>query len=230
FTYRASDASLSSNLATVAISVAAVNDAPVAANDTYSVNEDTTLTVAAGTGLLANDTDIEGDALTAAVATGPAHGTLTLSPNGSFTYTPAANFNGSDSFTYRASDAALTSNLATVTISVAAVNDAPVAVNESYSVNGDVTLTVAAGAGVLGNDTDIDGDTLTAAVATGPAHRTLTFNPNGSFTYTPTANFNGSDSFTYRASDAALTSNLGTVTISVDAAAGDGLPVAANDN
>src|SRR5207247_1142649 len=143
--------------------------------------EDVTLTVAAGAGVLGNDTDIDGDTLTAALVTGPAHGTLTLNANGSFTYTPAANFNGSDSFTYRASDAALTSNLATVTVSVAAVNDAPASATRRSCDLEDATLTVAAGAGVLGNDTDIEGDTLTAAVATGPAHGTLTLNVNGSF-------------------------------------------------
>jgi VCBS repeat-containing protein len=100
------------------------NQAPVAAADTYNTPEDTTLTVAAP-GVLGNDSDPDGDTLSAVVASGPSHGSLTLNANGSFTYTPAANYNGPDSFTYRASDGNLTSNLATVTITVSAVNDPP---------------------------------------------------------------------------------------------------------
>ena len=92
------------------ITVTAVNDAPAAADDAYSTTEDTPLTVAAP-GVLANDTDPDGDPLTAVLVTGPSHGTLTLNANGSFTYTPAANYNGPDSFTYRASDG--TADLAT---------------------------------------------------------------------------------------------------------------------
>src|SRR4029079_12473014 len=125
------------------------------------------------------------------------HGTLTLNANGSFTYTPATNYNGPDSFTYKAKDPSnALSNTATVSLTVAAVNDAPVAVNDSYSTNEDTALTVAA-SGVLANDTDVDANPLTAAVVTGPSHGTLTLNANGSFTYTPAANYNGADSFTY---------------------------------
>ena len=80
-----------------------VNQAPVAFNDTYSTNEDTSLAVAAAQGVLANDT-VDGDTLSAVIVTLPAHGTLTLSADGSFTYMPAANFFGNDSFTYKAND------------------------------------------------------------------------------------------------------------------------------
>jgi VCBS repeat-containing protein len=164
--------------------------------------------------VLANDGDPDGDALTAAVGSGPSHGTLTLSANGSFTYTPAANFHGSDSFTYRASDGDLASDAATVAITVTSVNDAPTAGNDGYSTAEDTPLTVPS-PGVLANDVDPDGDALTAAVASGPAHGTVALNGNGSLTYTPAVNFNGSDSFTYRASDGTLTSGLATVAITV---------------
>jgi VCBS repeat-containing protein len=100
------------------------NQAPAAVGDAYSTAEDTARTVAAP-GVLGDDSDPDGDPLTAVLVAGPSHGTLTLNANGSFTYTPAANFNGSDSFTYRANDGTLTSNLATVTLTVTAVNDAP---------------------------------------------------------------------------------------------------------
>jgi VCBS repeat-containing protein len=94
--------------------------------DAYTTDEDTALNVTAQ-GVLANDTDMEGDALVAALAAGPSNGTLTLNTNGSFSYTPNADYNGTDSFTYVANDGAVDSNVATVSITVIAVNDAPVA-------------------------------------------------------------------------------------------------------
>ncbi len=225
FTYRANDGTANSNLATVTITVNAVNDAPAAAGDSYSINEDTPLSVAAA-GVLANDSDVEGNPLTAVLVSGPANGSLTLNANGSFSYTPNANFNGSDSFTYRANDGTTNSNLATVTITVNAVNDAPVAAGESYSTNEDTPLNVAA-AGVLANDSDVDGNPLSAVLVSGPANGSLTLNANGSFSYTPNANFNGTDSFTYRANDGTANSNLATVTITVNAV--NDAPVANND-
>jgi VCBS repeat-containing protein len=115
----------------------ATNQAPVATADTYGTAEDTPLPVNAP-GVLANDSDPDNDPLSAGLVSGPSHGTLTLNPDGSFVYTPATNHTGSDSFTYQASDGTLTSNLATVTITVSAANDAP-------------TVTVAAG-GTCGRD------------------------------------------------------------------------------
>jgi VCBS repeat-containing protein len=215
FSYRASDGGLESGLTTVAITVNAVNDAPTTVTDAYTTAEDTALTVAAP-GVLGNDGDLDGDTLSAAVESPPAHGTLTLNANGSFTYTPAANFNGSDSFSYRASDNTAASSPATVTITVSAVNDAPTAAADAYSTAEDTVLTANA-PGVLANDSDPDANALSAVLASGPSHGAITLNANGSFTYTPTTNYNGSDSFTYRAGDGALTSNLATVTISVSA-------------
>ena len=226
FTYRANDGSADSNVATVSITVNPVNDAPTAANDAYSTNEDTALNIFAASGVLANDTDPEGDPLTAALVDGPAHGTLTLNPNGSFTYTPAANYSGPDSFTYRANDGAAASNVATVSITVTPVNDAPTAANDAYSTNEDTPLTVAA-PGVLANDTDPDGDALSAVLVSGPSNGTLTLNANGSFTYTPAANYSGPDSFTYRANDGSASSNAATVSITVNPV--NDAPTAAND-
>ena len=96
-----------------------VNDAPVAVDDTYTTSEDTPLTVVAP-GVLGNDTDVEGDTLTAGLVSGPVHGTLTLYADGSFTYTPDAGWLGTDSFTYAASDGTANSNPATVTLTVTA--------------------------------------------------------------------------------------------------------------
>jgi VCBS repeat-containing protein len=106
----------------VTITVNTVNDAPVARGDSYTVNEDTTLTVATP-GVLANDSDVEGSTLTVQLGASPVHGTVTLNSNGSFTYRPAANFNGTDSFTYRAFDGSLWSPIVTVTIKVSPVDE-----------------------------------------------------------------------------------------------------------
>src|SRR5204863_4724 len=197
-TYKASDGQAQSGVATVTITVTPVNDAPVAANDdSYTTPEDTLLTVSAP-GVLANDSDVDGDALSAVLVSGPAHGTLTLNGDGSFSYTPALNYNGIDSFTYRASDGSLESADATVTITVTPVNDAPVAANDdSYTTPEDTQLTVRA-PGVLANDSDVDGNPLSAVLVSGPTHRTLTLSGDGSFSYTPALNYNGIDSFTYR--------------------------------
>ena len=144
-------------MATVSLTVNPVNDVPAASDDTYTVAEDNVLTVAAP-GVLANDTDVDGDSLTAVLVTAPTHGTLTFNANGSFTYTPHANYNGSDSFTYAASDGTASfSFIRTVTLTVTSVNDAPVAGNDSYTTAEDTPLTVAA-PGVLGNDTDVEGN------------------------------------------------------------------------
>src|SRR6266508_2532639 len=188
--------------------------APVAVNDSYTTNEDTALGVAA-LGILGNDTDVDGDALTASVVSTPANGTVTLNTlDGSFTYTPDANFNGTDSFTYQANDGTADSNVATVTLTVTPVNDAPVALDESYTIIEDTTFVVAAAA-ILANDTDVDGGALTVSLVSGPANGTVTLNPDGEFTYTPAANFNGTDSFTYKLNDGQADSNVATVTLTV---------------
>ena len=222
FTYQANDGTADSGVVTVTITVDAVNDAPVAADDSASVNEDAVLN---GSTVLTNDTDIDIEALTATLVTGPSHGTLVFNSDGSYTYAPTANFNGTDSFTYQAHDGTADSNVATVTIAVSAVNDAPVAVGDSASVNEDAVLN---GSTVLANDTDTDVDALTATLVTGPSHGTLVFNSDGSYTYTPTANFNGTDSFTYQANDGTADSNVATVTITVSAV--NDAPVAVDDS
>ncbi len=222
FTYTVKDSlgAVSANSATVTVNVLAEDDVPVATDDTYTTTEDTPLTVTLpSNGLLANDTDIEGDHLTAVLVDGPSHGSLLLNDDGTFTYTPDANFNGTDTFTYAAADPEDEWGYATVTINVTAVNDAPVAANDTYTTNEDTPLTVTLpGLGVLGNDTDVDGNSLTAQLVSGPtpAQGTLAFNSNGTFTFTPAANFNGVASFTYKVSDGVLTSNTATVTINVN--------------
>ena len=172
-----------------------VNLPPVAVADAYETNEDVALIIAAP-GVLENDSDPNGDAITAILVSEPEHGTLALAANGGFVYSPNADWNGTDTFTYKASDGTLESEDATVTITVNPVNDAPVAVDDAYTVAEDTLLSIAA-PGVLANDSDIDGDVLNATVRTNPSHGALTLNGDGSFTYMPNADWHGTDSFTY---------------------------------
>jgi large repetitive protein len=226
FTYRASDGALQSDVATVTITIVPTNDAPVAANDSYTVNEDTTLTVSAP-GVLANDSDVDGDALAAVLVSNPAHGSLALQSNGGFVYTPTNNYNGTDSFTYYATDGSLNSGIATVTITVNPTNDAPVAVNDFYTMNEDTVLNVSA-PGVLGNDSDVDGNALSAVILAQPTNGVVTLNANGSFVYRPNTNYNGIDAFTYRANDGSLTSGVAVVTITINPT--NDAPGAVDDN
>jgi VCBS repeat-containing protein len=139
--------------------VMGTNQAPTAAADAYTTAEDTVLTVNTP-GVLGNDSDPDGNTLSAVLGSGPSHGTLTLNANGSFTYTPAADYHGSDSFTYRTGDGSLTSNPVTVTLTVSATNDPP-------------TVAVAAG-GTCGTDDHSGTVKLTVAdVDSPPAGLTL---------------------------------------------------------
>jgi hypothetical protein len=186
---------------------------PIARDDFYTTTEGTPLSVPAP-GVLANDLDLRGLPLTAVLVSGPANGTLVFNPDGSFVYTPNAGFTGTDAFTYQASNGTSSSLVASVTITVNPANQDPVAVDDSYTTAVDTPLTVPA-PGVLANDSDPDGDSLTAQLVAGPSNGTLVLNPDGSFTYTPNAGFNGTDTFTYQASDGSALSNVATVTIQV---------------
>src|SRR5207302_683584 len=146
------------------------------------------------TGLLADATDVDGDSLTAILVSGPSHGSLTLNSDGSFTYTSAANYNGSDSFVYQVNDGTADSNLPTVTLSLLPVHRSPLSTPVPTRRSSDLALSVT---GLLADATDVDGDPLTAILVSGPSHGSLTLNSDGSFTYTPAANYNGSDSFVY---------------------------------
>src|SRR5204862_543282 len=195
-------------------------------DDSYTTAEDTTLTIAPP-GVLANDSDVDGDALSAVLVSPPSHGNLTLNTNGSFSYVPAANYNGPDSFTYKANDGQADSGAATVSITITSVNDAPVAVNDSYTTAEDTTLNVAA-PGVVANDSDVDGDSLSAILVSPPTHGSMTLNSSGSFSYVPAANYNGPDSFTYKANDGQADSGIATVSITITSA--NDAPLAVNDS
>jgi len=206
--------------ATVTINVLPVNDAPIAVDDSATTPEDTSVTI----NVLANDSDVEGSPLTV-TGVSPTSGTFVInSPN--ITYTPPTNFYGAVNFDYYVSDGVLVST-GHVTVTVTSVNDAPVANNDNYTTAQGTVLNVpgagqtqtfiapTSGIGVLTNDTDVEGDTLTALLVSTVSHGTLTLNANGSFTYTPAPDFSGADSFTYRASDGSDASGIATVTINV---------------
>jgi len=322
FTYTVSDGR-STVSATLVLQVQPINDGPVGVADSYTVAQHQTLTVLAAAGVLANDTDVDGPALSAQLLLGPTHGTVVLNATGAFVYTPGAGHAGTDTFLYKVSDgagghdfAAVTitvtafneapsftasnppasaedaglqtvagwatfdpghpgeaaqtatytvSNVSnpglftvlpsvapdgtltyqaapdafgtatfdvtvrdsggtanggsdtsapqTFTITITAVNDAPAALPDSYSVREDGTLTVPAATGVLANDTDIDDATLTATLLAGPAHGSVSLAADGSFVYTPAADWFGTDEFTYTVRDAANAEAVGTVTI-----------------
>ena len=188
---------------------------PVALGDSYSVSWNRTLQIAA-LGVLANDSDPNEDALTAVLVDGggPSHGTLTLNPDGSFSYTPTAGYVGTDTFAYQAFDGGLYSAIATVTIQV--LNQAPVAVSDSYTTPFQTRLVVGV-PGMLANDSDPNEDALTTVLVDGrgPSYGTLTLNADGSFSYTPAAGYVGTDTFAYQAFDGELYSAIATVTIVV---------------
>src|SRR5262249_12315191 len=165
-----SDAHGGTTTGTVNVNVAAVNDAPVAANDTVAATEDTPLVIAPAT-LLGNDSDVDGNALTILSVQGATHGTVGLS-NGNVVFTPAANYNGPASFTYTVNDGQGDTATATVNVNVAAVNDAPVAGNDSMAAAAGTPL-VLAPAALLVNDSDADGNTLTIASVQGATHSTV---------------------------------------------------------
>jgi hypothetical protein len=141
-----------------------------------------------------------------------------------YTYTSAANYNGTDSFTYLVDDGQGGTDVGTVyLVTIEPVNDPPVAANDSAVAVAGHTLTVAS-PGVLGNDSDVDGEALTAVLVSGPAHGSLVLYADGSYTYSPTAGYQGSDSFTYKANDGTVGSN--TVTVSLTVVEGDVLAAA----
>lgn len=305
FTYTVSDGNGGISTGTVTITIEAVNDPPVAVNDSYETNEDTQLIIDAP-GILWNDKDTDGDTITIVLESDVSSGSLILNEDGSFAYTPTADFAGTDSFTYQANDGSVNSNIVTVTITVIQVNDPPVidsysfsgsnptidegsaqeflvsasdpdsdaltytwvndgklvgddsegytyspgydeagqhsltvmisdgttstshtwvitvndqnrppkAVNDTYITDEDTILTTN-NPGVLDNDEDLDNDPLNAVLISCPSFGTVTLEGNGSFKYDTNKDFSGTDSFTYRANDGKVDSNIATVTITV---------------
>jgi VCBS repeat-containing protein len=201
------------------ITINPINDAPVALDDSILVNEGATITTVTNnaTTLTNNDTDVDNVSLTATIVTQPTNGSVTLNTNGTFSYTHNGSETTTDSFTYKAYDGVLNSNIATVSITVTPVNDAPVGNSDSISVNEGATVTVLSNSqtSVLHNDTDAENNTLTVSVVTAPTNGTVTLNSNGTFSYTHNGTETITDSFTYKVNDGLLDSNITTVNITV---------------
>ncbi|WP_240921769.1 tandem-95 repeat protein [Metapseudomonas otitidis] len=216
FTVTISDGNGGTTTSVVNVTVNPVNDAPLAPNSTASVDEDGTLTSRVPA------TDVDGDSLTYTLKTGTTQGTLTLNTNGEYTYVPGKDYNGNDSFVVTVSDGKGGVTDTVVNITVKPVNDAPTATPSSISTDEDTPVD----GRVTGND--IDGDTLTYSIANGngPQHGTVVMNADGTYTYQPAKDFNGSDTFTVTISDG----NGGTTTsvVSVTVKPVNDAPVAPN--
>ncbi|HVJ66287.1 MAG TPA: tandem-95 repeat protein [Bdellovibrionota bacterium] len=218
FTIKAYDGSLySSSAVQVQAVVSAVNDTPVANALSFSTNEDTTYTSNGTTRAHLSGSDTEGSSLSCAKDTDPSSGSVTVNTNCSFSYTPSANYNGSDSFTYTVNDGTISSSAVTVSITVSAVNDTPVADALSFSTNEDTTYASNGTTRAHLSGSDVEGPSLTCTKSSDPSHGSVTVNSNCSFSYTPTANYNGSDSFDFTVSDGSLSSSAAAVSITVSA-------------
>ncbi|WP_462179029.1 tandem-95 repeat protein [Pseudoalteromonas gelatinilytica] len=206
------DQSLISNIAVVKLTVNSVNDAPVANSDIAQLLEDTAHSI----NVLGNDLDVDGslDKSSLEVVTEPEHGSTQI-VDGMISYTPNANSNGEDSFSYRVKDdLGVWSNNANVFITVTAVNDAPLANNDVIQIDEDESVII----DVTGNDSDVDGsiDEDSVKIVTQPAFGNVINNVDGTVSYTPVSNYVGFDSFTYSVLDnEGAESNTASVTITV---------------
>ncbi|TQI70620.1 gliding motility-associated-like protein [Gramella sp. Hel_I_59] len=222
FDYTISDGNGGTDTATVIVTIGAENDAPIAVDDSASTSEDTPVEIT----VLNNDSDPDGDELTVTIseAQEPANGTVTIDENGVVTYTPNENFNGTDSFKYTISDGNGGTDTATVTVTVGAENDAPIAVDDAVETDEDNAITVS----VLDNDSDPDGDDLSVVSTTTPENGTVVINNDGTITYIPNENFNGTDSFDYTIRDEDGLTDTATVTVTVNPVNDD--PIAVDDS
>jgi len=207
FTFKVNDGTVDSNIATVAVTINAINTAPVASNNSFS----TEINVPYSGNLLASDPD--GDPLTFTIFTNASKGSaaITNAATGAFTYTPKKNKTGSDSFTFKVNDGTTYSNVATVAVTINETNEAPTAAGITVSTDMNTPVGGELPAG------DPDGDVLTySIVINGSKGSAKIINPaNGAFTYTPEENKSGSDSFTYKVNDGTVDSNTATVMVTI---------------
>lgn len=218
FIYQITDTQGLTAQALVSLTVLPINDLPVALDDSYSLNKNTSLSIASP-GLLANDLDLDGDSLVVGsiAVTNPTHGSLQLDPNGAFSYTPIENYAGEDFFVYQLTDGQGGVAQAKVTLRIEMTNAAPVAHNDSYQVGEDEELTVTANAGLLANDSDPDGDTISLQpeLLSTVQNGQLLLASDGSFQYLPDQDFFGTDSFSYQIADPAGLISAATVVLKV---------------
>jgi hypothetical protein len=183
------------------LTIAPVNDAPVVSPIAATLLEDGQITL----NLLDRISDADGDPLSVTIGN-PQHGQVLNNGDGSYTYTPDADYNGEDSFSYSASDGILDSGLAIVRLTITAVNDAPVVQDDSATLDEDHSIQLA----IMANDHDVDSDSPSLIIVSQPAHGTLAVNADNSVSYTPLANWSGEDSFSYQLNDGDPATLLGT--------------------
>jgi VCBS repeat-containing protein len=210
FGYLVSDADGESDSATVSITVNAVNDTPVAAADSASVNEDSQVSG----DLSANDSGLVDGGIAYRLQSAPSNGSAQVQSNGRYTYTPASDFNGSDSFSYAVSDADGDEATATVSVTVNPVNDLPVAANDTATIRQGERADIA----VLANDTGL-GDGVASISVTQPANGSVTVDSNDVVSYTPDTTFYGSESFSYTITDGNGDRSVASVGVDVECAA-----------
>jgi len=203
FTFLVNDGTVDSAPATVGITVTAINDAPVANLNSVTAIEDTSKDITL------TGSDVDGDSLTYSIVSGPSHGLLSGTDENQI-YTPGTNYIGADSFAFKVNDGTVDSPTATVSITVTAANDAPVADPQSVITNEDTAKNI------ILTGTDGEGGLLTFAIISGPYHGSLNGN-DANQTYTPDLNYNGTDSFTFKVNDGSIDSAPATVSITVTA-------------
>ena len=211
FQFVANDGFVNSSPATLTILINAQNDAPAAVPGSATTSEDMARTI------LLNATDVDGDPLSYSIVQNPLHGTLAaITTNNSFTYTPAANYNGADNFAFKSNDGKADSNTASISITIVPVNDNPAANNDLATTNQDIPVTV----NVLNNDDDVDGDTLKVLSTTAPLHGSASVSSDGlAVNYKPASGFSGSDSFSYAVTDGNGGTSTAAVSITVKSVA-----------
>ncbi|HET7502446.1 MAG TPA: tandem-95 repeat protein [Kofleriaceae bacterium] len=219
FEYTVSDPSGLTSTASVFITVVSGNHAPVAAADAASLDEDTGATI----DVVANDSDVDGDALAIASITQPAHGTAVIVDATHVGYTPAANYHGPDAFSYAIADGHGGEATAAIALVVAPVNDAPLATGDAASLAEDTAATV----DVVANDLDVDGDDLAITAITQPAHGLATVVDGHRVLYVPAPDYHGPDAFSYTISDGH--GGQATAELALEVASVNDLPVAAAD-
>lgn len=218
FTYTVTDADGQSSTTTVTIAIANLDDLPVAVDDAASTDEDNAVII----DVLANDSGLGDSPSTVLLATSPLHGVAVVNPNGTITYTPAADYHGADSFTYSITDADGDIATATVLVNVDSADDLPVATNDTGTTNEETPTTL----DVLANDLAL-GDAPVSVSVGAPAHGEAVVNPNGTVTYTPRRDFFGTDTFTYTVTDA--DGDRATAQVTVQVLDVDDAPVARRD-
>ena len=207
FTYTVDDGQGHAATGTVTVTVTPVNDDPVAGPDVLVTSRNVPSSLA----VLANDTDVDGDALSVSAVTDPPNGTATIESNGSVTYAPDADYSGPDAFDYTIVDGVGGSAAGHVAVTVVLVNYPPVAVDDTATTAEDTPTSI----DVVGNDTDVDGGALTATAVAQPAHGNTTLEAGGTVRYTPARDYAGPDAFTYTVADGVGVTATGNVSVTV---------------